>query len=1096
MVTRSGLTTTEELAKENLAIGGIDQPLKTQVGVEVAGLGSKLHELFDMARSVTSTKAHTPTPRQESLDPRLLSPGEHKRQRLEKSEAVLSSAGQERFKAAGGVLPTDSASDTIEVAKDALSELPSEAISLAKQAQRQEAKGAKPRDPDAKTIMDEDKTAEILDAHARAKQAIIDGAEGTDINFDNIQSTEDVFALFNAVSEVDASRIADVKRGIVTHAETKLEAERALLADELGVTRSILNRNIGDTFNAEQLYAARVVMVRSAEKGMELRRQIIEMEKGGNVDSRLLLDFRRQLAIHSGLQMQFKGAVTEIARSLSASRIPAGAEIDLNVGEISKEMLHGLGGPGDTIRIAKNLGTSMAKLGNQNPRLAVHNLADGRLTKLNRVYQEVLINGMLSHTKTHFKNLFGTPVFAMYNATVDILAAAIGTGIRAGQRATGQEISGEGVYFSDTVLRMYGYAAGLGDAWEIAYDVFKKEAPMDTMSKAEQNQYQSIASSYLDVHGNWGKSVDILGKIIRLPGRALMTVDEFWKGLSDAGERHVLAAQEYHKARAAGKSHEFATDNALMVQLNPRVIKSELDAQARLHTLTTPFEHWGPMVQKFGEAFAEVQKNPVGRMIFPFMNVPTNDVLRVLESSPLSPVMKTNRNNLSGRNGPVAQQRAIAKVALGSTSLYLAYEYGVNGRSTGGYPTDSKQRKMLPPNWKPYSAVFREGDWKKSGLVDEDGDPLQIYNRETGLPNGPLTYVNIAGFGPVSGLFVIGADISERMRRTEDPDQQTALVSNGVASMFNYFEQLPFLMGVSSIMKAIRHDDVSYMVNSPLGNMIPGTVFPAPYSATFRNVANMMDPTSRTPSMRHELYTIDDVERLAKEAGEDPDYRRVGLPKGIMSGDASWLEGSLNYYWQLQLKASAAAKAMGHDTEELAINYDVLGRPKEKGVRFDINPIMAIHNLISPFTITKGRAPSDLEKELKRVGMPLGFKRTSIVAGNKAVRLSNKQASDWVNLAKNVVTLSRDETRGSVQSGEKRRRKKGRFATGATFREALEILLESSWYTGSTRDAKYKLIRSLEGRYYEKAKDALLDMPENENLLVVLTDLKTLDKGY
>ena len=56
--------------------------------------------------------------------------------------------------------------------------------------------------------------------------------------------------------------------------------------------------------------------------------------------------------------------------------------------------------------------------------------------------------------------------------------------------------------------------------------------------------------------------------------------------------------------------------------------------------------------------------------------------------------------------------------------------------------------------------------------------------------------------------------------------------------------------------------------------------------------------------------------------------------------------------------------------------------------------------------------------------------------------------------------------------------------------------MESSWYTGSTRDAKYKLIRSLEGRYYEKAKDALLDMPENENLLVVLTDLKTLDKGY
>jgi hypothetical protein len=486
-----------------------------------------------------------------------------------------------------------------------------------------------------------------------------------------------------------------------------------------------------------------------------------------------------------------------------------------------------------------------------------------------------------------------------------------------------------------------------------------------------------------------------------------------------------------------------------------------------------------------GEMLRTAQRNPFGRLIVPFITVPTNDVISVIERSPAAFVMAKSRADLLGKNGPAAAQKAYARMTLGTSALAGVYTMALDGRITGGVPTDSRERQKLRtghPNWRPYSLVFRGDGWP----VDDDGDELPMYNARTGLPNGPLNYVAYGGYGPVAGLMAIGASIAERMRTTSNPDSQSAIVSNGIAATFNYFGNMPFLMGVANIYKSIDYDNPGYLLDAPVSNTIPGTPFPIPFSSAGRNIANMLDPVKRSPSQSYDLYTLDDVHAMEKKNGEYQ-YGLVGLAKGPWAS-ADSLRGMMSEYWQLQTRDSVAAHAGDfRPADEMAVQYDVLGREIDKGVRFDVNPVLAVINLVSPTRIIPGREPDGIEKELHSLGVPLSQKRTGLMVGGKRIGLSKKQQSDWVNLAKNVVTLDDDEAEYRGESTD---------AEDQTFVDALASLMSSEIYIDASSDAELRInmIRNLEGKFYAAAVEELLDLPGNRNLADAYFGLKELDK--
>ena len=882
----------------------------------------------------------------------------------------------------------------------------------------------------------------ILSAAEKAKATLKTGEDGfLDFNFNNLDTGDDVKALIAATAKIYKDPTEAAKRGIRTNIETE-EAADKLLADELGFTRELLKKRPGGVMNAEEMTAVRKLMVRSAER---LERLSGEIEAGGAAPE-VLLAFRRQLAIHAGIQMQAKSAQTEIARALQAFRIPVGAD----VGPMREEILSMLASSGGS-EMAVKLAKGYRKAVKEGGRVGGNKFAEaGWATKAEGVFHEVYINGLLSWTTTQFKNFFATPLWMTYQLGEDVLAGVWGTAIR-----TVRPKSAEGVYLGEALMRVRGWSESMHDAWVIANKAFKTEVPADALSKLESMQFKQIDAERLGLSGWTGQSVDWLGKVIRLPGRFLVGADEFWKAISQRGE---LFAQAYNKAAVAkrmGASDQDALDDGLMVLLDPRAKAGEMDAAARYNTLPDD-------LGSIGVFTTAIQKVPLfGRMLLPFAKIPTNAIRRVFERHPMfMPLNPKAWKDASGKNGAVAQQRFMGRLSATAGTMYLVGQMAMEGRLTGSMPRDEKQRRMLPPNWRPYSLVLKGENWPK----DNDGDDLPLLDRITGLYNGPDTNINYAGLEPVGAFFGIVANTIERARRVNDPTQRENLFTAAAFSTVDYFNQIPFLQGMSSIMTTMRTQDISHLTNSPMGNMIAGTPFPAPFSAAQRNINKSLDPAQTRASFQVPLYTLKDVQNM--ELGPDgmPRYDLVGLPKGDVKSN---FQKILLETWAVQTKNSLVFG----NADSKALQFDVLGNPKQTSVRFDMNPVKAAWNLITPIHLTEGEAPTALHKELVRLGMPLTTKREKL----RGIRLSEKQQTIWTDFAKNKIMLS-----------------PGPGLPAMPFREALWSTMTSHFYVNGNQKMRANIIKNLEKKFYDRAIPGLLLSPGSEELSQVYHERKLL----
>lgn len=97
----------------------------------------------------------------------------------------------------------------------------------------------------------------------------------------------------------------------------------------------------------------------------------------------------------------------------------------------------------------------------------------------------------------------------------------------------------------------------------------------------------------------------------------------------------------------------------------------------------------------------------------------------------------------------------------------------------------------------------------------------------------------------------------------------------------------------------------------------------------------------------------------------------------------------------------------GASDETSAIQYDVFGEPREMGVRFDVNPVLAAYNLIIPFNVRRGEAPNALQRLQIILNGPL---RT---AKEKAdgFAFSDAFQSEWTRVAKRTISVVNPQPR-------------------------------------------------------------------------------------
>jgi len=539
--------------------------------------------------------------------------------------------------------------------------------------------------------------------------AVLKDFNESKINWGAMEDGESIKRVMQITEDQFASIIDKAKGGVQTNKQTRILAN---LVNATGAEVNRLFRDVRDGNGfAARFYSAQRVMLASAKEVQRLGKIVKRLQDEGIMSPKDEAAFLHQMNLHAAIQAEVKGTQTELSRAVQS------------MGMIKSEMAESF----------KEFGALKATLGTKtHTSKAFASFVDdmleegmglGRLNEKARhsssqrgmdIFAEYVINAMLSNPKTHIINVVSNALNTfMY--TMDRTVSGLYLGAR-GDRAALREAK----------LDMTHKLTSLGGAFKLARQAWKEGAPIaDKRQRIEVVNRRSIAS---DHEGLWGRAVNWLGEMVRIPGHALIAGDEFFKHINRTAEMHVLsfrtADDEAIKLgyKYGSKKYETYITKRTIDLLDPKgttqihkQIRSESTDKARMATFQeTAQTIAGDPMQKF------VGMHPMFKLVVaPFFKTGSN-ILRqgILDRSPLGLVMKKHRDSIAagGREGAETVARMTSSIAAFSVFFPLMGEDGYF-EVVGKIPYDSS-RKLA--GIKDYS--FRWGDtWYQFSRLDPLG---------------------------------------------------------------------------------------------------------------------------------------------------------------------------------------------------------------------------------------------------------------------------------------------------------------------------------------------------------------------------------------
>ncbi len=1039
-------------------------------GVQVAGLSGPVVDVIKRFKKDTITDdkiTRVPTPQER---PVIKDDGSFSQRKVQKELApqVLSEEGVQRFEQQNFQAKPDPGAELIRDAQDAVDQTSEQQIrDITGDARKSLSADARGVDPE-KAVVDEgqaDRMLELLESKELGVKSLKDGG---DLNFDYMDTSEDVMATITAFAEEYKDPTNAAKRGYVSNKVT-IQKAAEISADEIGFTRGLLSRKTGQTWSAEELVGAREILVKSAEKLEQLATKI----NTGQASDLDRLAFRRQMSIHAGIQLQLKGAQTEAARALQSFQIRVGGEESaIRKSQEALRMLNEAGG----IEVTDTMAAQFLDTYDRKKLRGVNEFARGGWRATTRqMLSEAYLAGLLSNPATQVKNIVGTGSFMLFQSATEAAAGLMGATGRATNRLLGYEIADDQVYLNDFALRFKGYIDASRDAIKSASIAFKTEMPAGA-SKLDVEQYTSIAG---DSDSYIARGISEFGKRARIPFRVLLFSDEYFKTISQRGELYVQANRAYQSALRNGKSKLAAQDDAAMVLLDPNSVADDLIEKSKFDTLQSDLgalTRFSKDIQRF-----DIAGLPIGRYILPFTVAPTNAIIRSAEMVPIVNLATPNGvYDLLGKNGPRARQQALGRLSVGSLVLAGTAHYALQGRITGAFPDDPQLRDQLPPNWQPYSIVMRGDDFP----VDADGEPLPLYD-EFGVPNGNLTYASYAGYEPVGALLGIMSDTIQRKHRTADPELRNSYALAALYATQHYMAELPMLEGIGNLFDAFdsnRGIDLTRIFKSPAeATTIVG--FPNPLSSLQRAGGRIVDPGSTRPRGDVEYFTEADILEqnadgsyvYANSQGE-ADYALIGLPK---TGEGQTIVRFIKELDAYQAKNSLFP--FRNDKEKTAPRYDSLGyQYNASDLSLQNNPTLAVISNLSGIRIRKDEDIPFWRLELMRLSNETGKWPFKNPRTKDKVKLSEGVISDWANQSKNETEIKMPSL-GFV-----------------TFREAIEETInDPSHFYGrmynkaETPFQREAILKEIETKFINQGWEDLMMDEKYSNIQEAISDIKT-----
>ena len=630
--------------------------------------------------------------------------------------------------------------------------------------------------------------------------------------------TEDAAAIVGGVADA-----LNIRTKAVTFDEIKAKAA------ESGISEGFLSRLIGSDgkmmANAVETYKALEVLESSAN---ELDRLFKMVDSGLATDVDKLV-LRQQIAFHGLIQRGVKGIQTETARSLAVFRIPR----DGNAA-IVRQVIDEYGGDAALSDLAKSYLTLES-------RAAQNALVEkSMMSGIKDVWFTTYINGLLSSPVSHAKNIVSNATFGLYQIPERLMAAFYGNVLPPGVRSFRALVPGsdaDKIGYDEALTMIQSLRNGLVEGFDLATTAFKKNQPSDLMSKIEAQRgtdVPSISSAAFGIEQDkWlGKAIDFYGTAVTLPGRMLMSEDEFFKGVLYRMELNTQITRRsksvYREALDTGMSEADALAKAeaeavSLFQNPPRDLDEAAVLFAQKGTFTADLP---PALKSLQQTF----NHPALKIVVPFFKTPANIGLQVIERTPFAPLSSQWREEIA--KGGVYRDMALAKVTLGSAMLATFGALAGEGMITGRGPARKADRDaLLRDGWQPYS--------------------LKIGDK----------YYSYSGMEPISALLAVAADYAEYAKHETDASKIEEVFLGGTYGLYEYLKEQPYLQGVAEVAKLLGTTQqgevdgkkiVDGLVKQFGGFVIGGSPAGA-YSSLLAGIERLSDPANRDTRASPEL---------------------------------------------------------------------------------------------------------------------------------------------------------------------------------------------------------------------------------------------------
>ena len=679
----------------------------------------------------------------------------------------------------------------------------------------------------AATINVPEKADAVLDQSAPinpARQSDI-SFDGRNYNLENITDENELVRVIDYIGEQN-NNFVDARGGGPESFDQTIEKAKKV---ELRELENIIGYRLGDGVTPQRVAGARILLQESADNLVKMANKI----QAGEADVNFQLKFRQAISSHVGIQQAVAGMAADSGRALNAWRIPVGADMGQGSSIYRSQLQQAVdryGGDKAINRLAEIILDSK-DLTQVTARLEKMHFANSTDMLL-----EIWINGLLSSPATHAVNIMSNTLVAGLAIPEKFLSATVSKIMR----------TQDGVQYGEVMGQIYGVAAGMRDGFRLAYKAMKDGEVSDPSMKYEARKYNAFSTENLNAHpllpeikegSATAKSVDFFGDwVIRLPSRFLGAEDEFFKSV---GYRMELNALAYRQASSEGLDGEdFVRRVAELIETPTEEIHLGATQASRYQTFTNDLGTSGKDAQKFINGF------PPAKLILPFVRTPTNIIKYTAHRTPFNKQMWADVTA-----GGVKRDVAIARMAMGTGTLLMGFNYATEGKITGRGPSNASARKALQlTGWQPYS-VYHNGKY-------------YAYNR----------------LDPLGMFLGLSADTAEALKYAESEDANEIAFA-AMSAIAKNLENKSYMEGIANFINAFEDPDrygENYM-GRLLASMIPAT-------SLVGQIERTLDPTIREANS-----VIDRV------YAKTPSLSKNLPPRRNLFGDPIVLEGGLGW---------------------------------------------------------------------------------------------------------------------------------------------------------------------------------------------------------